>query len=185
MRLAIPKVFGAAAASKGVAATADSGTGDGVSTFGVAESRLDETGTLVVHLKGAAHLKTGDIWLLGGRSDAYVVVSAAGGRRCVRSSTAKSGLTPAWDEELSIETEGRVGGGSPVVEEEEVLTLGDLLASPLELSVYDRDTGRVRELFSRSDDLIGAFTASIHSVHSHNQQAHTCTRTCLQHRTTC
>lgn len=177
-----------------------------VNVVDIPAARLEETGVLVLHLKGAKGLKRGEVrcwpqcgsrasanrawrqhrcrltalpppcaadplWprpadslsrppqirLLGGAPEAYVEVSAAAGRRRITSSTASSSFGPTWDEELRIEATGPPGARSDTGgEHAPPLRLGDLLQSPLLLDVYDRDTGRLEELFSSSDDIMGA-----------------------------
>jgi len=127
-----------------------------VSTVEVSPLRMQETGTLVVHLKSAKGLKRGDIRLLGGSTDAYVVVSAANGKCKLTSSTVKSSLSPTWDEELHLESLESVGGkgASP-------LTLGEFLSWEMQLHIYDRDEGKMKEFLSRSDDCIGSVSFSL------------------------
>ena len=94
-------------------------------------------GTLGVTVLNATGLKAMD---RNGFSDPYVKVSVAGVTK--KTKTMKKTLSPRWDE--FMEFPGR---------------LSDLIASPLELRVFDYDT------LSR-DDPMGAAEISLHELQS-------------------
>lgn len=114
-------------------------------TDGVSELRLNQQGSLVITLRRATGLRRADVRVLGGSSDPYAVVAAAGGAPAT-SSTVKSSLSPTWEETL------RLAGG---------IAFREVLRHPLTVTIMDRDTKKIRELLSSSDDVLGTVSASL------------------------
>jgi len=114
-------------------------------TDGVSELRLNQQGSLVITLLRATGLRRADVRVLGGSSDPYAVVAAAGGAPAT-SSTVKSSLSPTWEETL------RLASG---------IAFREVLRHPLTVTIMDRDTKKIRELLSSSDDVLGTVSASL------------------------
>eukprot|EP00966_Prymnesium_polylepis_P123543 2856363-Prymnesium_polylepis.1 len=87
-----------------------------------AAAKAEERGVLRLLLKRASGLLAADTgFLQSGKSDPYVVLTAANGAS-TRSQARRATLEPVWDEPLELEG-----------------TFGELTSAPLELAVYDAD----------------------------------------------
>ena len=135
---------------------------------GAATTPGAETGTLQLRIKSAANLRAADLSLVkAATSDPYCRCSF--GKWEQRTRTVKKNCSPVWEETFYVEkarrpparlTRARPPAAAALAHtaSSSQVSVRELGTTPLRLVVWDEDKGRLRELGSSKDDVLGEIT---------------------------